>query len=197
MNNALVSTDQNRFVIEQIEKSRNNVSKKLNELINIKNESYIDLVYYIIIVGIMCFFVYIVLNDMYKTLKFYQLQNQDIQSARKPAYLNERDLNRDENEFTPKNESNPNFNLSVQSSLENSQQELERNFDQLLKFKKEHDIDDSLKTSISTKVINHINDDYIYDTSLPSKSSFWNSLFKKSKYPSVVNNADGSYLELI
>ena len=42
------------------------LQKKLKEITDIKQDAYLDIFYYIIVVGVMSFFVYIILSDLYK-----------------------------------------------------------------------------------------------------------------------------------
>ena len=184
------------YFMKEIQKTRERMSMKLEELASIQTDSYGDLVYYFVIVGIMCFFLYIVLNDIYKTLKFFNMQNED---SRRSSYKlpKHKEFTNDNYNYDNTKYNMINSNMSIRQSLENSQEELEKEFQDILEFKDKQNLDNTLKTSITTKVINHENDNYIYNNTKTPKDTFWNSIFKKSKYPSVVNNADGHYLELI
>lgn len=196
MNSTYVEAKQTDYFMKEIQKTRERITLKLEELASIQTDSYTDLMYYFVIVGIMCFFLYIVLNDVYRTLKFFNMQNED---SKRSSYTlpKHKELTNDNNNYDNDKYNLINSNMSIRQSLNNSQEELENKFRDLLEFKEKQNLDNTLKTSISTKVINHENDNYIYDNTKTPKGTFWNSLFKKSKYPTVVNNADGHYLELI
>jgi hypothetical protein len=68
-------------VSQNIKYYENKLNKKLGEIGAIKNDVYMDMFYYIVIVGIMCFFVYIILLDLYTVVKLHSIQNQDSKSS--------------------------------------------------------------------------------------------------------------------
>lgn len=181
-------------LLNRIAEIRANLLKKIETVSQIKSEGYIDLIYYFVIVGIMMFFLYILLADVYKTLKFYKQQNED--SSRTSYGSNSKSKTYfDDNEYDSKYDT-INYTESISRNLNVNNQELENEFDRLLRFKSKNNLDTNLYASIDTKVISRENDDYDYPKE-KNNTSYWSLLFEKPKYPSITNNSDGSFFEFV
>ena len=197
INPGVVEMEKEKMIFGEIQRIRNNISRKLDELSSIRSDSYTDLIFYMVNVGIMCFFLYIILKDIRNTLRFYNMQNEDNKRSSYNLFGRSKEINSDDNAYYDSKNMYINSNNNIKESLGKHNTTLKREFTDLTKFKNRHNLDDTLNTSITTKVINHENDNYTYDNTKTPKDSFWNSLFKPSKYPTVVNNADGHFFELI
>ena len=187
--------DQNiqQDLFNRIEAIREKINGKVDEISTIEANTYVDLIFYIIIVGIMCFFLYIVIYDLYRTLKFYYQQNED---SKRTSYRKSKSATVDDNEYQPEDVDNVNRNEYIQESLEKSNDILQSEMHDLKMFKKKNQMDYNTYASIDTKNINHINDNYEYD-SKKNVTSFWNMIFQKPKYPSVTNNSAGGFFEFV
>lgn len=196
-NNDLVTEAERKMqkdLLDQITNIREKLMDKIDSIAQIKSDGYIDMIYYFVIVGIMCFFIYIILNDIYNTLKFHKQQNED--SKRRSYGVNSNSGRLlDDNEYDDSHQS-INNNKNIESSLDFNQRELEAEFEDLRNFKFKNKLDNNLYTSIDTKVINRENDNYEYPKE-KNNTSFWNLMFEKPKYHSITNNTDGGFFEFI
>jgi hypothetical protein len=183
-----------RDLLDQIANIRERLMDKIDSIAKIKSDGYIDMIYYFIIVSIMCFFVYIILSDIYKTLKFHKQQNED---SKRTSYGVNSNSGRllDDNEYDDGHIS-INDNKNIKSSLDFNQRELETELKDLRDFKYKNKLDNNLYTSIDTKVINRENDNYEYPKE-KNKTSFLNLMFEKPKYHRITNNTDGGFFEFI
>jgi hypothetical protein len=180
-------------LLDETKRIREKINKKVEEIANIEANTYVDLIFYIIIVGIMCFFLYIIIYDLYRTLKFYYQQNDD---SKHTSYRKNKSATADDNEYKLDDENKFNSNEYIKESLEKSNSVLNSDLHELKQFKKKNNIDFNTYASIDTKNINHLNDNYVYDDS-KNVTSFWNTIFKKPKYPSVTNNSAGGFFEFV
>ena len=186
--------EREKVLLDRIADVREKLMDKIDSITKIKNDGYIDIIFYVFIVGIMGFFLYIILNDIYRTLKFHEQQNDD--SKRTSYGKNSKSLLLlDDNNYDDGNVS-VNNNESIKSSLDFKQRELETEFQDIREFKSKNKLDNNLYTSIDTKVINRENDNYDYPKE-KNKTGFWNLMFSKPKYHSITNNADGGFFEFI
>jgi hypothetical protein len=180
-------------LLESINDVREKINKKVEDIANIEANTYVDLIFYILIVGIMCFFLYIIIDDLYKTLKFYYKQNDDSQQT---SYRKSKATHIDDNEYQFDFESSVNSNKFIKDNLEKGNRVLNSDLHELKQFKKKNKIDHNTYASIDTKTINHLNDNYVYNDN-KNVTSFWNTMFKKPKYPSVTNNSSGGFFEFV
>ena len=188
------SAQRERALLDQIADVREKLMDKIDSIAKIKSDGYIDMVFYIVIVGIMGFFLYIVMNDIYNTLKFHNQQNED--SKRTSYGNNSKSRSRLDNNEYDDGYVTVNNNENIKSSLDFKQKELETEFQDIREFKSKNKLDNNLYTSIDTKVINRENDNYDYPKE-KNKTGFWNLMFNKPKYHSITNNADGGFFEFI
>jgi hypothetical protein len=184
-------TDSN--ILENINKIKNKLIDKTAKIQEVANESYVDIIYYIFTVSIMCFFLYVVLADIYKTLKFYSYQNEDSQRT---SFGKSTRTNQDDNDFNIEGIPFKNSNNFIKKNLDKQQNNLEFKFKDLKSFKVKNNIDPRIHASISPKNISSKYDDYEYENK-KTNSSFWDLLFKKPKYPSMTNESSGSFFEFI
>ena len=150
-----------------------------------------------IIVGVMCFFIYIILADLYKVLKLHSLQNEDSlqmfspkKSSKRPGVYN------DDNDFEldfSVTETNRSKDILV--GLNKAQTSLYNNLDGLRTFIAENNLKE-VEIDVSEKNINSENDDWDYPTKRRD-SSFWNMIFDKPRHHSIVNNGGAAYMSTI
>lgn len=190
------SNSDNETLMKLIQESRKKLQKKLNDVDEIVSNIYFDFFYYFIIIGIMMFFLYIILGDLYKTLKLYNVQNEDTKrtSFRKNS---KKSIYQDDNEYIRDDDISINVNSYIQDGFSRRNKSFMDEFDKLLNFKVENKIDDKIHTGdINTTSIYSKFDDYEY-SSKKKNSSFWNMLFEKPKHHSLVNNSEGGFFEFI
>ena len=190
------SNSDNETLMNLIQQSKLKLQKKLNDVDNVVSNIYFDFFYYFIIVGIMMFFLYIILRDLYKTLKLYDIQNEDTKrtSFRKNANAS---IYQDDNEYAIDDNTNININSYIQDGFSRRNKTFFGEFEKLLKFKAENHLDDTNHVGdINTNSIHPKFDNYEYTTK-KKNSSYWNMLFEKPKHHSLVNNSEGGFFEFI
>nr|QOI90394.1 hypothetical protein HWQ62_00257 [Pyramimonas orientalis virus] len=186
--------DMNKDLMDRIEKTKKKLLDKTTKIQEIANSSYIDIIYYLFTVGIMCFFLYVILSDIYKTIQYYNYQNADSQRI---SYKKNDKTNVDNNDYTTEDDAIfTNSNEFIKSSLNKHNNTLDATFKDLVGFKTRNNLNPDVHTSITTNNISSKYDNYNYEQS-KNKTSFWELLFKKPKYPTITNNSSGSFFELI
>jgi hypothetical protein len=167
--------------------------KKLNEISDIKQDAYLDIFYYIIVVGIMSFFVYIILSDLYKILKLHSIQSNDskkmFESKSKAKILN------DDNEYEIDFNEGMNKNKELLDGLTKANMAVYNKFNNLIQFKAENHLD-NLEIDVNENNINSKNDDWNYPVKRKD-SSFWSMIFEKPKHYSLVNNSDSAFISAV
>ena len=115
------------------------LQKKLKEITDIKQDAYLDIFYYIIVVGVMSFFVYIILSDLYKILKLHSIQSNDskkmFESKSKAKILN------DDNEYEIDFNEGMNKNKELLDGLTKANMAVYNKFNNLIQFKAENHLD--------------------------------------------------------
>lgn len=176
-------------LLDRISNTKQKLQNKLNEINDITTNVYYDILYYIIIVSIMFFFLYVILSDLYKTLKIYESQNED---TKRMSFRKSKNVNDDDNEYPDNNINTKNTNAFVRDGIDKRNSIIFDEMEKLIKFKAENNLDKDFKADIDISTLQSEKDDYLY----PNKkkdSSFWNMLFEKPKHYSMVNDSQGGY----
>lgn len=160
----------------EIKRAQNDLNKSLEEIGNIRKQTYVRIFYYILIILAMFAFAYIVLSDVYTTLKNYADNKQD--DAPTP--------NIDDYVYVTDDDSKKSISASILSELQTADSNVKATFDPLLEFRARHNLDNSLYTRVNPKSLGTDDDTYKYDLEKPS-TSFWSMLFDKPTYYSIVN----------
>ena len=169
------------------------LQKKLKEITDIKQDAYLDIFYYIIVVGVMSFFVYIILSDLYKILKLHSIQSNDskkmFESKSKAKILN------DDNEYEIDFNEGMNKNKKLLDGLTKANMAVYNKFNNLIQFKAENHLD-NLEIDVNENNISSKNDDWNYPVKRKD-SSFWSMIFEKPKHYSLVNNSDSTFISAV
>lgn len=171
-----------------VQQTINSLMKELESVKNIKGTMYSNLAFYFIVLGIMLFFLSIVLKNLYLTFVNYELMKHD--SARLPKSSNTIDnvFDIDSNHYDDSNNYYTykfNHNEFILNKLKKQNQNVHQTFENLLKYKQKYDIDNTLYTSVTPQNISSNNDDYNYDPT--RNSSFWKTLFSTPKHFQLMN----------
>lgn len=171
---------------EKINSTIDSLSKELEAISNIKGQMYANVVFYMVIVGIMIFFISIILFDLYHVFKNYQTMNKDSnrQSFRNNSstYFNIDNYSyEDDNVYNY----NVNYNEYIINKLNKQNKNVKDHFEELLKFKQKHNIDDKIHTSVTPSNISPENDNYNYNKK--KHTPFWNMLFSPPKHYELMN----------
>lgn len=168
------------------------LEEKFNDVSNIKGEYYANITFYVIITGIMLFFVYILLSNLYSILNLHSMLNSD--SKRRTyrrnklnALYSDNNIYNDDSYITDK----LNYNEYIVEKLNKQNTNVKNHFQELLEFKRRYDIDDSLSTSITTDNLANKNDDYEY-ANTRKNTPFWDMLFAPPKHYELVNRLGGA-----
>lgn len=177
----------NGSIHDKVDDIISSLSKDLDSISNIKGQLYANIVFYIIIIGVMIFFTSIVLMELYNVLNNYNMMNKD--SNRDSNRNNpSRNFNIDSNIYDDSNSfinQNINHNEYIINKLEKQNINVKAHFKELLKFKQKHDIDSKLHTSITPDNISSVNDNYNYQKK--KNTPFWDLLFTPPKHYELMN----------
>lgn len=168
-----------------------NLERKFNNVSYIKGEQYANLTFYVIIIGLMMFFIYILLSNLYSILKLHSTLNED---SKRQSYRRSRsnilytDNNSfyDDTSFTDK----LNYNEYIVEKLNKQNTNVKNHFNELLEFKRRYNIDDTLNTGVSTDNLVDTYDNYDYSNTRMN-TSFWDMLFAPPKHYELVNRLGG------
>jgi len=149
----------------------------------------LDTFTYIIVILVVSFFIYIILKDLYKSLKVHYM-NTSIPKAKKSMFSNQASHD-DDNVFGSDDYRNTNWTESIKHMMDKKNKILEDEFDIIRKFKKINNLPSELNTSIGIANIKDADDDYEYTKK--NGTSFAETLFKKPKHHQYINNTDYRY----
>ena len=143
--NSVEPVDSNALdsIHDKINSTIESLSKEFEAVSKIKGQMYANVVFYIIIIGIMLFFISIILFDLYHVLKNYQMMNKD--SNRKSFRNSTSNSLVDNNIYEDDNVYNYNINHNeyILNNLHKQNKNVKNHFEELLKFKQKHNIDDN------------------------------------------------------
>ena len=170
------------------------IVKKLNELDEIKQDAYLDIFYYMIVVGVMCFFIYIILSDLYKVIKLHSIQNEDsLQMFKSTSPKSSKSkMYNDDNDFEIDFMDEVNRNKQIIDSLSKSQMSIYNGMKDMIDFKKENNLD-GLEINVDENNISDKHDNWNYPIKRKD-TNFWNMIFEQPKHYSMVNNSGGEYI---
>lgn len=166
---------------------------KVNEISSIKQDAYLDIFNYMVVVGVMSFFVYIILSDLYKILKLHTVQSND--SKQMFASKSKAKILNDNNEYEIDFSEGMNKNKELLDGLTKANMAVYNKFDNLIKFKAENHLD-TLEVDVNENNINSKNDDWNYPVKRKN-TSFWSMIFEKPKHYSLVNNSDSAFISSV
>ena len=149
----------------------------------------LDTFTYIIVILVISFFIYIILKDLYKSLKVHYM-NTSIPKAKKSMFSNQASHD-DDNVFGSDDYRNTNWTESIKHMMDKKNKILEDEFDIIRKFKKINNLPSELNTSIGIANIKDADDDYEYTKK--NGTSFAETLFKKPKHHQYINNTNYRY----
>jgi hypothetical protein len=149
----------------------------------------LDTFTYIIVILVVSFFIYIILKDLYKSLKVHYM-NTSIPKAKKSMFSNQASHD-DDNVFGSDDYRNTNWTESIKHMMDKKNKILEDEFDIIRKFKKINNLPSELNTSIGIANIKDADDDYEYTKK--NGTSFAETLFKKPKHHQYINNTNYRY----
>jgi hypothetical protein len=150
----------------------------------------LDTFTYIIVILIVSFFIYIILKDLYKSLKIHYM-HASIPKTKKNMFSNQASHD-DDNVFRSNDYRNTNWTNSIKYMMDEKNKILEDEFDIIRKFKKINNLPSELNTSIGIANIKDADDDYEYTKK--NGTSFAETLFQKPKHHQYINNTDYRYM---
>jgi hypothetical protein len=184
--------ESNKLLIEKVEAATKRLNDKIEKLQDVTKNSYFDLAYYFITVGIAFWFVYIILKDIYRTLKAYSVESDDFVKFKAKStgdsqkYIDDNDYEIEEQSF--------NTDSYIKQSSQNSAMNMIKNLGNIIDFKQKNNINGGV-FEYADETTNNIDpkyDDYDYPAK-KNESSFWNVLLNKPKHYDMVNNNSDLY----
>jgi hypothetical protein len=149
----------------------------------------LDTFTYIIVVLIISFFIFIILKDLYRSLKLYY-SNIRIPKVKMNMFDGKTSYN-DDNQFDSNDYRNNNWTESIKYMMDKKNQVLEDEFSIIREFKEINKLPSDLHTSISIANIKDSDDEYEYNKK--DGQSFVEALFTKPKHYKYLNNSDFRY----
>ena len=149
----------------------------------------LDTFTYIIVVLIISFFIFIILKDLYRSLKLYY-SNIRIPKVKMNMFDGKTSYN-DDNQFDSNDYRNNNWTESIKYMIDKKNEVLEDEFSIIRKFKEINKLPNNLHTSISIANIKDSDDEYEYNKK--DGQSFVEALFTKPKHYKYLNNSDFRY----
>lgn len=179
----------NKAILNKIEDASKRLNDKISSLEEVTKNSYFDLAYYFITVGICFWFIYILLKDIYVTLKLYYLGKQDFQLYQNKSAENNVQIFMDDNEFET-DEQSFNTDSFIKQNTEKNSMNIMSKLSNIIKFKQDNNINGGIfeYADVDTNNIDAKFDNYEYLPSKTKESSFLSSLVKKPKHYNILNN---------
>lgn len=193
MNQPLYTQSHNPQLIREYQHGINEISRRLQtQLDDLKNyvpDLYTTIIYYIIVIGIMSFFIYVIIADLYNIFKLHSIQNNDINIKEKD------EKTFDDNYDYSSDEYQINYNENITKGFGNLNNSMSNQFSKLTEFKEKNNIDSQLYINSTVDSISSSQDNYYY----PNKKStgFWELLFNKPKHTNIVNNSQNAFISFI
>lgn len=172
----------------QLTSMKKNWKANLDKIRGMKGSIRFELIIYFFVVSVMLFFIVVILSDLYNTFRFNQIINKD---ARHESYRNnKRNALDDDNDYGGDGYANfVNTNEYIMGSLERKDRNVNKHFENLLAFKKRHNIDTELSVGIDERVLGNTSDNYNYPAL--KNTPFTELLFSEPDY-NFINRAGGS-----
>lgn len=161
----------------EIKSAQDKLNKRLNEIGNLRIQTYTRILYYIIIVLSMMFFAYIILRDIYRVLKLHENNTNVIENTPK--------ITDDEYDYSTNTNYARKLSSQILNTLDTSNQSIKTTFQPLLDFRERNKLDKTLYTRTNAHTLGPDDDSYKYDKK--AGASFWSMLFEKPQYYSMVN----------
>lgn len=172
----------------QLTNMKDSWKRNLDMIRGIRGSIRLELIIYFFVVSVMLFFIVVILSDLYNTFRLNNIINKD---ARNESYRNnKRNAPDDDNDYGGDGYTNfVNTNEYIMGSLESKDRNVNKHFENLLAFKKRHNIDTELSIGIDKKVLGNTSDDYNYP--VRKNTPFTELLFSEPDYD-FINRAGGS-----
>lgn len=184
--------ESNKILIENIEKATKRLNDKIENLEEVTKNSYFDLAYYFVTVGICFWFVYILLKDIYRTLKLHNVQTDDFKRVQaRSSGSPQRFMDNNDYEFE---EQSFNTDSYIKQSSQNNSLNIMKKLGNVINFKETNNINGGTfeYADVNTNSIDPKYDNYAYPAK-QNESSFWNVLLNKPKHYGMVNNNSDLY----
>ena len=150
----------------------------------------LDTFTYIVVVLIISFFIFLILKDLYKSLKLYYA-NTRIPVEKMNYFFGKVAPHDDDNKFDTNDYRNNNWTESIKHMMDKKNKVLEDEFNIIRSFKKINNLPADLHTSISIANIKDSDDEYEYNKK--NGKSFIEALFYKPTHYKYINNSDFRY----
>ena len=163
----------------EIKTAQDKLTKRLNEIGNIRRQSYSRIMYYIVIVLAMIFFAYIILKDLYRVLKTHEENTEVAQEDTAVSTTDDDYVYIDDTDYARR------ISQKLINTLEVSNDNIKTTFQPLVDFRERNKLDTKLYTRTNAHTLGPDDDTYTYDKS--AGASFWSMLFERPGYYSMVN----------
>jgi hypothetical protein len=171
----------------EIRHAQDRLNSQLNNISGIRQEVYVNLMYYVIIVASMIFCTYIILADLYRTLKSHNENNKRMKQS---AATKEKQFN-DDYVYPPPHSYERNITNEIIKNLQETDQGIKSSLSAIKNFNKRHDIDSAFYTKTGVRSLT-TDDNYMYEKNV--NDNFWSMIFEKPTYHSILNSDPRNYI---
>lgn len=167
----------------EIRHAQDRLNSQLNNISGIRKQVYVNLLYYMLIVSSMILCAYVILADLYRTLKNHNRTNQRIRLRWQTNMFSSE--NHDDDYLYPTGEAlNKNINNEIIKNLKRTNTDLTQNLANIKNFNKKINIDYAQHNQVDLRSLTN-DDDYLYN---PIKNNFWEMLFERPTFHSILNS---------
>lgn len=171
----------------EIRHAQDRLNSQLNNISGIRQEAYINLMYYVIIVSSMIFCAYVILADLYRTLKSY---NENDKRMKKSVAAKQKQFN-DDYAYSPPYSYERNITKEIIKNLQETDEGIKSSLSPIKNFNKRHDIDSAFYTKTGVRSLT-TDDNYVYEKKV--NNNYWSMIFEKPNYHSILNSDPRNYI---
>jgi len=182
-----VTNDVLRTLESEIRIAQKQLNSKLADILIIRRNKYMNIVFYVVLLGTLALSSYIILSDLWRVFNIHRINSEYIKSNNETEENTLLTSTGDDYEYTSPYSVQQSINKSVINSLNNSSKNIESSLERAKDFRNYHSRDDTYYTNIDRNTLANVTDDYTYDVS-KNGSSFWNELKQKPELISLLNN---------
>jgi len=177
----------------EIRHAQDRLNAQLNSISGIKQQVYVNLIYYVMIVCSMVFCAYIILADLYRILQAHHGNTKRVEAAENSyKRLFRNGEHHGDNYVYPVSDNfKKNMSKEILKNLKQTDANIMDNMEYLKKFREKHNMNHTLFVRTDPKSL--VNDDnYVYES---GKNNFWEMIFERPTYHSILNSDPRNYIE--
>lgn len=177
-----------RTLQSEVRIAQKQLESKLEDILVIRRNKYMNIAFYITLMGALALSSIIVLSDLWRVFTIHKIQSDFIKTQETQSRDNVLlSASGDDYEYTSPYTAQRNINKTTVHSLDAGDTNLRNSLQRAKAFRAHHGQDGAYYTSVGRNALVDTNDAYEYDPS-KSGSSFWDELKNKPEVVSMLNN---------